>query len=172
MISLIVAMTPERVIGKDGELPWRLPADMRHFRSVTIGHPVIMGRKTYESIGKPLARRLNIVLTRDGEFTALGCTVVCSPDEAIRRAVRTTDMSIDPKEIMIIGGASVYEAFLHRVRRMYVTYVEAHIDGDTRFPNVDFADWNEVRREEHRADKDNPYDHRFIVYERIARRPA
>lgn len=172
MISLIVAMTPERVIGKDGGLPWHLPADLRHFRNVTMGHPVIMGRKTYESIGKPLERRLNIVLTRDPQFRALGCTVVRSPDEAIRRAVRTHDMSIDPKEIVVIGGASVYEAFLPRVRRMYITFVETHLEGEARFPEVDFGSWREVRRDEHRADDHNPYDHRFVVYERAPGRAA
>jgi len=103
---------------------------------------------------------------------APGCTVVHTPDEAIRRAVRTTDMSIDPKEIMIIGGASVYEAFLHRVRRMYITFVQADVAGDTRFQDVDFDDWNDVRRDAHRADERNPYDHQFVVYERAGRRTA
>ena len=159
-------MTPERVIGKDGQLPWRLPADLRHFRAVTMGHPIIMGRKTYESIGKPLEDRLNIVLSRDRDFSARGCLVAGSPNEAIRRAVRTTDMSIDPKEVMIIGGASVYEAFLERVRRLYVTFVRAEIQGDTYFPELDFDVWREMRREEHRADEEHPYAYESFVYER------
>ena len=168
MISIVVAMTPERVIGRDGKLPWRLPADLRHFRAITMGHPVIMGRRTHASIGKPLEGRLNIVLTRDPHFRACGCTVVASPDEAVRCAVRTTDMSIDPKEVMVIGGAAVYEALLPRVRRMYVTIVHAQLDGDTRFPAVDLSAWSEVGRNEHRADERNPYDYAFYVYERDA----
>jgi dihydrofolate reductase len=166
LISIIVAMTPDRVIGKDGQLPWRLPADMRHFRSVTMGHPVIMGRRTFDSIGKPLEGRLNIVLSRDTAFAPQGCTVVRSPDEAVRCAVGTSDMSIDPKEVLIIGGAAVYEVFLARAGRLYVTFVHADIAGDRHFPKLDFDAWHEVRSEPHRADERNPHDHRFVVYER------
>lgn len=168
MLSIIVAMTPERVIGRDGDLPWRLPADLRHFRDVTMGHPIIMGRKTFESIGKALDGRLSIVLTRDTHFEAAGCTVARSPDEALRYAVRTSNLAIDPKEIFIIGGASVYEAFLPRATRLYVTLVHAAIQGDTHFPEVDLGEWLQVSRDEHRADERNAHDYGFYVYERAA----
>ncbi len=167
MISIVVAMNADRVIGKDGQLPWHLPADMRHFRTVTMGHPVIMGRKTYASIGKPLEGRLNIVLTRDASLRAPGCVLVDTPDAALRRARSTTDMAIDPKEVMVIGGAAVYEAFLPRAGRMYVTFVYTdEIAGDTWFPEVDFDAWRMTHREDHRADDRNPYDYAFVVYER------
>lgn len=170
MVSVIVAMTPRRVIGDRGRLPWRLPADLRHFRKVTMGHPVIMGRKTFESIGKPLDGRFNIVLSRNTAFMAPGCMVVRSPDEAIRCAAGETNVAIDPHEVLVIGGAAVYEAFLSRTERAYVTFVDAEVEGDAHFPEVDFAAWREVRNEAHRADARNPHDYRFVVYERRIRR--
>ena len=158
-------MTPERVIGKNGGLPWKLPADLRSFRKRTMGHPVIMGRKTFESIGKPLDGRLNIVLSLSNDYVAEGCLVVRSPEEALRRAVRASDLSIDPKEIMVIGGAAVFEAFLPRAGRLYVTWVHASIDGDTFFPPTDWSLWQEVERADHRADERNPHDYSFVVLE-------
>jgi len=176
-IALVVAMTPDRVIGKDGRLPWRLPADLRRFRELTLGHAVIMGRKTHESIGAPLAGRTHIVVTRRRDYAASGCLVAHSPAEALElargaaaaaaRAGAATgagDASAD--EILVIGGAEIYAAFLPRAQRLYVTFVHAQIAGDTWFPRIDPAEWIEVRREDHAADARNPYACSFAVFER------
>ena len=187
-ISLIVAMTSDRVIGKDGGLPWRLPADLKYFRDTTLGHVVVMGRKTYESVGKPLPGRTNIVVTRAPHFAAPGCHVVPSPTEALRVARRclqeaaaagtergaaatrdcclqaTGDSAI--QEIMILGGAEIYRAFLPRADRLYMTLVHADVAGDTYFPEFDWNDWREAKRSEHSADARNPYAYTFVVLER------
>ncbi|MFQ5601388.1 MAG: dihydrofolate reductase [Candidatus Krumholzibacteriia bacterium] len=166
-ISLVVAMTPEHVIGKAGGLPWRLPADLRHFRKITMGRPVVMGRKTYESIGKPLEGRTNIVLTRQEGFEAPGCLVARSPQEALRRALESAAEA--PDEVMVIGGGSVYAAFLPLAQRMYVTLVQDRIGGDTWFPDCDFEEWLEVERVDLLPDAKNPHAYSFTVLER---RPA
>ncbi len=159
MISLIVAASENNVIGKDGELPWRLPDDLKHFKSVTMGKPVVMGRKTWESIGKPLPGRQNVVITRQRDYEAEGCDVVAYPAAALQ-ATRTAD------EVMIIGGSHVYGQFLRRANRVYLTRVHATVDGDAYFPVLD-DDWRLVSTEEHAADDRNEYAFTFQRWERL-----
>lgn len=159
IISLIAAMGKNRTIGKNNSLPWNLPADMKYFRDKTRGKPVIMGRKTYESIGKPLPKRLNIIITRDENYKAEGCVVVHTADEAIIAAGNV-------KEVMVIGGSQIYKEFLPRANRMYLTKIDAEFEGDTYFPEFTTEEWKEISYEEHERDAENPYDYRFVVLER------
>ena len=165
-IALVVAMTPERVIGKDGRLPWRLPADLRHFRRLTLAHAVIMGRKTYESIGAPLEGRRNIIVTSRRDYVAAGCFVAHSPEEALELARADAGSDARAAEVMVIGGATIYAAFLPRAERLYVTFVQARIAGDTWFPSLDLGGWQEVQHEDHPADERNPHAYTFAVFER------
>jgi len=164
MISLVVAISKNRVIGDSNTLLWKneLPADMKHFKEITLGHPVIMGRKTYESIGKPLNDRINIVLTRDRNFNAEGCIVVHSTGDAIKIASR------DGEEIMVIGGGDIYRQFLPDASKMYLTLVRASFTGDTFFPEYNKAEWKEVAdsREDFEPDDENKYSYTFIELER------
>lgn len=159
MISLIVAMDQNRVIGSHGELPWRLPADMRYFKSVTMGKPVIMGRKTYETIGKPLHGRKNIVMTRAKDYDAPGCTVVHSGEAAL-------DAAMDAPEVMIIGGAEIYRHFLPQADRLFVTQIEASFEGETLFPPIAQDQWRTVWEEHHAANEGHPYSFRFVILKR------
>ena len=159
IISIIAAMGRNRVIGKDNELPWKLPADMKRFRALTLNKPVIMGRKTFESIGHPLSERINIILTKDRNYKAPGCIVVHSIDEALRAAR-------DAKEVMVIGGSSIYQQFLFHADRMYLTFIDEDFDGDAFFPRFNEAEWIEVKRENHEPDEENPYRYSFIMLER------
>lgn len=139
-LALIVAMAHNGVIGKSGALPWHIPEDLKHFRRVTTGHAIIMGRTTHVSIGKPLPNRRNIVVSRSASFAAEGCEVAHTLDEAIALARQT-----DPEPV-IIGGAAVYEEALPFVTRMYLTEVQRDVDGDVRFPDFDRSAWREVER--------------------------
>lgn len=159
MISLIVAMDRNRLIGRGNALPWHLPADLQHFRSVTMGKPIIMGRRTYESIGRPLPGRLNVIISRNAAFDAPGCTVVDSLDAALTAAGTVA-------EIMIIGGAQLYAAALPHAQRIYLTRIDADFDGDAWFPGLDPTVWREHQREEHRPDERNPHPYSFFVLER------
>lgn len=160
MISLIWAMDEERVIGIENRLPWKLSSDMKWFREKTMGKPILMGRKTFESFGaKPLPGRINIVLSRDESFHAEGITVVRSIEEAL-------DAAADAEEVMVIGGASFYEQMLPRADRLYLTLVHTKVKGDTWFPQVDFSQWREVYREDHEADEKNQYPFSFLIYEK------
>ena len=158
MISLIWAMDANRLIGKGNALPWRLPADMGWFKQQTMGKPILMGRKTYESIGKPLPGRLNLVLTRQ-DMSIDGCTVVHSLQEALQ-------VVGDGCELMVIGGAEVYAKALPMASRLYVTEIEATFDGDAWFPVFDTAGWRETLCEDHAPDEKNLYSYRFRVMER------
>ncbi len=159
MISLIAAMGRNRVIGQHNTLPWRLPADMRHFRRVTMGKPVLMGRKTFESLGKPLAGRANIIITRDPAYTAPGCRVVHSVDEALAAASGND-------EIMVLGGADIFAQFMPHAARLYLTCVHGDFDGDAFFPPFDTDAWVETGRTEHAADAENPHACSFLTLER------
>ena len=159
IISLIAAMGKNRTIGKNNSLPWTLPADMQYFRDKTRGKPVIMGRKTYESIGKPLPKRLNIIVTHDNEYKAEGCAVVHSADEALKAAGNV-------EEVMVIGGSQIYKEFLPKVNRMYLTLIDAEFEGDTYFPEYKIEEWKETSYEEHERDAKNQYDYRFVVLDR------
>jgi len=161
LVSLIAALTDDYVIGIENRLPWKLPADMRWFRSHTLGKTVIMGRKTFESLGcRPLRERRNVVVTSDPDFTAEGAEVVHDIDAALAA------VGSDEDELMVIGGASFYEQMLPRAGRLYLTYVHADIAGDAWFPRFDPARWEEVRREDHAADDKNPYPYSFVILER------
>jgi len=160
IISLIWAMADNRVIGIENCLPWKLPADMKWFRKQTMGKPILMGRKTFESFGaKPLPGRTNIIITRDQAYTAEGVVVVHSIDEALKAAG-------DVEEVMVIGGASFYEQMLAKADRLYVTLVHGSFEGDAWFPEVDFSSWREVERHEHEPDEKNEYACSFVVYGR------
>ncbi len=158
-ISLIVAVSTNNVIGVRGEMPWHISEDLRRFRELTTGKPVVMGRKTFDSIGRPLPERRNIVITRDPNFTAPGCDIVASPDVAI-------ELVGELAEIMVIGGSQIYAAFLPRARRIYLTRVNAHIDGDTYFPALDESEWNLVCCEEHAANEARQHGFAFMTYDR------
>ena len=161
LISIIVAMDEGRVIGAEGGMPWHLPADLKFFKSVTMGKPIIMGRSTWESIGKALPGRTNIVITRNTRFQAEGCRLAHSVDEALAIAKEES-----AEEVMIIGGGGIYEQTLDRVDRLYMTRIAAHLVGDTHFPVINPEEWQEVSRQEHKADGGNPFDLTFIVLER------
>lgn len=155
-------MAENRVIGRDGDLPWRLPADLAHFKRLTVGKPVVMGRKVYDSIGKPLSDRTNIVLTRNLDFQAPGCVVVHSPAQALEAAG-------DAPEIMVIGGEEIYKLYLAQLERVELTLVHAQIEGDTFFPELP-GNWTETARRERAADTRNPYDLSFLTLGRSVQR--
>jgi dihydrofolate reductase len=158
-ISLIVATDENGIIGRDGHMPWHIPADLQYFRQVTWGKSVIMGRKTRESVGRPLPGRQNIVMSTDPGFYAEGCETATSPESALEKATH--------REIMIIGGALIYPLFLPMARHFYLTLVHAAFAGDTRFPAWQPQDWQEVART--RVDKDpvSGLSYSFIRFERI-----
>jgi dihydrofolate reductase len=157
-ISIIVAMSLNRVIGRDNRLPWKLPADLRRFKRLTMGHCLIMGRKTYESIGRPLPGRTVIVLTRQPDYAPPGVLVAHTLDEAL--ALASGD------EIFVAGGAEIYRQTLPLADRLYLTLIEREIAGDAYFPPLNEADWQLISQEHYDADEANPYPHRFFVYER------
>lgn len=159
IISLIAAMSANRVIGNAGEIPWNMPADMKHFRDVTRDKPVIMGRKTFESIGHALPDRLNIVMTRDRTFHAEDCRIASSRAEAIALAGNAD-------EIMVIGGEVIYKEFLSLAHRIYLTIIDVELEGDAFFPEINSAEWQETSREEHQRDEKNPYAYTFITLEK------
>jgi dihydrofolate reductase len=152
-------MARHGVIGKDNTLPWRLPADLRYFRQLTTGHHIILGRRNYEDIGKPLPGRINIVVTHQKAYTAPGCIVVNSIEQAL--AAASTD-----DEIFIIGGADIYRQTLSVADRLYITEIDADIEGDTYFPQFARNQWREVHREGHAQDAQNPYPYSFVRLER------
>ncbi len=162
IISLIAAMDRRRLIGVENRLPWYLPADLRHFKRVTMGKPILMGRKTYESIGRPLPGRHNIVVTRDRAFSAEGCTVVPSVDKALAAAGPSP-------ELVVVGGASFYAQLIHSAERMYLTLIDAEFEGDTFFPTYQSTDWREVSRDDFQPDEENIYPYSFVVLERVKR---
>lgn len=159
IISIIAAMGRNRVIGIKNALPWKLPADMTHFRQLTIGKPVIMGQKTFETIGKSLPGRTNIILTFDKNFTPFGCQIAHSVEEAL-------EIARDFKEVMVCGGASVYKQFLPIADRLYLTLIEGDFEGDAFFPEFNWNDWEEIERIENKPDKDNVYQYTFLTLQR------
>jgi dihydrofolate reductase len=163
-IALIWAMARNRVIGRHNTLPWHLPVDMKHFRELTSGHPVLMGRKTFESLGRPLPNRANIVITGDCLYAPQGVHVAHSLDEALVLAATLIPPS-DPM-VFVIGGANLYAQMLPRADRLYMTLVEAEIDGDAWFPDFDLEAWCETHRDAHPADDKNPYPCVFLTLER------
>ena len=162
---MIVAQAQNRVIGRQNKLPWYLPGDLKYFKQVTMGKPVIMGRKTYESIGKPLPGRLNIVITRDVAYQLDSAKVVNSLADAIELA--DSQAYIDgAEEAMVIGGEQIYAQALPLIERLYVTQVHAEVEGDAFFPELVLSEWAELGREDFKAEGPNPYDYSFVVYQR------
>lgn len=170
-VSLIVAMANDRVIGVDNTLPWRLSADLKRFKAITMGKPIIMGRKTWESIGRPLPGRLNIVVSRNADYLADGAQVVNSLDAALALA-----NAEDSEEIMIMGGANLYEQALPKVDTMYLTLIDLDVDGDAWFPAYDDTQWQMIAEESHHQpalldDNDQQvqaaFDYRFVDLQRV-----
>ncbi|MDO6565799.1 type 3 dihydrofolate reductase [Alteromonas sp. 1_MG-2023] len=157
---MIAAMANKRIIGADNDMPWHLPADLKHFKKVTMGKPVIMGRKTYESIGRALPGRPNIVITTNSDYSLPDANVVASPESAIKYA-SALDNQTD--EVMIIGGGTIYQAFLDKADTLHLTYIDLAVEGDTQFPDYEAqGNWKEISREAHSADEKNPHNYTFV----------
>ena len=162
MLSLIVAVAGEqRVIGRDGQMPWHLPADLAWFKRNTLGKPIIMGRKTWDSIGRALPGRRNLVISRDPRFVPVGAERMDSPEAALACVA-------DVPEVMVIGGAQIYTHFLPQAQRLYLTLIKESLSGDTFFPDYTSYQWRELARTEHAADANNPYPHDFLILERLS----
>ena len=162
ILSLIVAASENNVIGKDGGLPWKLPAEMQHFKQTTMGKPVIMGRKTYASIGRPLPKRRNIIVSRNKDLRIAGCDTVTSIADAMALAL------IDrAQEAFVIGGAEIYALALPLAKRLYLTVVHTTVEGGTAFlPEINMSEWREVSSEEHPVDEENSIAFTIMVFER------
>jgi dihydrofolate reductase len=159
VLSMIVAMANNNIIGRNNDMPWHLPADLAYFKKITLGKPIIMGRKTFESIGRPLPGRRNIVISRDDHYQAAGIDVVNSVEQALA-LVDGND------EIMVIGGGAIYRHCLAKAERLYVTHIDANIEGDTQFPDFYDGTWLKVNSERRLSDDKNIYSLDFCVYER------
>jgi dihydrofolate reductase len=158
-ISIIVAASRNHVIGKDNQLIWRLSADLKRFKALTTGHTIIMGRKTFESIGKPLPNRHSVIITRQEEYKVEGCTVVHSLEEALEAAKKE-------EKVFIIGGGSIYKEAIDKADSLYLTLVHHNFEGDTFFPEVNAKEWISVAREDCLPDEKNQYPYSFIDYKR------
>lgn len=159
IISGIVAVSENRVIGKNNQLPWNLPADLQHFKNVTMGKPILMGRKTFESIGKVLPGRCNVIISSDESYSAPGCVIANS----IATALSAVEYS---SEVFVIGGATLFEVMLPEIQRLYLTLIHHQFEGDVYFPEIDWSEWNEIEREDHKSDKENPYSYSFLTLHR------
>jgi dihydrofolate reductase len=160
-ISLVVAAATNNAIGKDGKMPWHLPNDMKHFKNITWGMPVVMGRKTFDSLGKPLAGRKNIVITRQSGWKAEGVIPVKTIEDAFFVAQQA-----DANEVMVIGGGEIYKTLFDRAKRIYLTRVEAEPEADTFFPVIQQEQWHLMSQQNHEADEKNAYNYSFQVWER------
>ena len=162
---MIAAIDKNRLIGNGPHIPWQLPADLQHFREMTIGKPVVMGRKTFETLPRPLAKRQNIILTRNRDYKApKGCIVTHSVEDVIKTAEALSENN--GSELMICGGAPIYVAFLPHASRLYLTQIHATFEGDVYFPAFDWNEWKEVKRIDCEADEKNPYSYSFLFLER------
>lgn len=159
MISMMVAIGKNRVIGRNNKLPWHLPADLAYFKKTTTGHTVIMGRKTFESIGKPLPNRRNVVITRNKDYKAEEC-IVCHTIEEAQRLCSN-------EEAFVIGGADIFSEFLPFADRLYITFIEEAFEGDIFFPEIDYSDWVLVSKVLGERNERNPYSYYFAVYDRV-----
>ncbi|PRY12699.1 dihydrofolate reductase [Pontibacter ummariensis] len=160
MVSIVVAAAENNAIGKNNDLIWYLPADLKHFKRLTMGHPILMGRKTYESIGKPLPGRTSIIITSQEDYKATGCIVVHSVEEAIQKG-----KALD-EDICIIGGANIYKQSLHLADTVYLTRVHGIFEGDVFFPDLKDQDWKVVEQEHHEPDDKNKYSYTFLTLKR------
>lgn len=161
MISLLFAMDKNRVIGKDNDLPWRLPNDLKFFKELTIGNNVIMGRKTYDSMNGPLKNRENIIVTRDKNYEVAGCKIIHSIDDIL-----SINEKEPTKEWFVIGGEEIFKQILPYADKIYMTYIDHSFEGDTYFPEWDESEWEEISKTKGKKDDKNPYDYYFIEYER------
>jgi dihydrofolate reductase len=159
MISMIFAIGKNNALGYKNKMPWHLPADLAYFKKITLGQPVIMGRKTFESLGKPLPGRTNIVITRNKDFSHEGCIVIDS--------INMAKELVKDKEAFIIGGAEIYKAFLPIADKMYITEIDSEFEADVFFPEIDYSKWKLVSNEPGITDERNPYNFKFLVYQRI-----
>ncbi|ARD43677.1 type 3 dihydrofolate reductase [Colwellia sp. PAMC 21821] len=159
ILSMIVAHANNRVIGKNNDMPWHLPADLSYFKKTTLGKPIIMGRKTFQSIGRPLPGRKNIVISRDESYQVEGVEVVNSVEAALA-------LVVDSEEVMVIGGGAIYQHCLAAAQRLYITHIDADIDGDTYFPDYDLSMWKKVASDIRPSDEKNQYQLDFSVYEK------
>lgn len=161
MISMIAAKAENNVIGNKNTIPWHMPADFKYFKETTLGKTIVMGLNTFNSIGgKPLPNRKHIILNNDPNYVPpADCVVAHSIEEVL-------ELGKDVPELMICGGASVYKQFLPLAQKLYLTYVHANPEGDTYFPEVNLAEWNEISRQDHKADEKNKYDYSFVILER------
>ncbi|TWI60090.1 dihydrofolate reductase [Halalkalibacter nanhaiisediminis] len=160
MMSFIVAMDKNRVIGKDNQLPWHLPSDLAYFKKITSKNTIIMGRKTFESIGRPLPKRRNIILTRNQDFQAEGCEVIHDTQAVV-------ELCKQENECFVIGGSELFSLFFEDVDRLYITYINEEFPGDTYFPEMKESEWQLLSAEQGTVDEKNHYRHEFRVYERI-----
>ncbi|MDU0201747.1 dihydrofolate reductase [Paenibacillus sp. MAH-36] len=158
-IYLIAAMDKNRVIGKDNDIPWRIPNDWRYVNKITKGHTIVLGRRNFESIGKVLPDRRNIILSRDTELNIEGCEMAHSIQEVF-------DLCQNEEKIFIFGGEQIYKLFMPYVKKMYVTKIHHEFEGDTYFPEIDFSEWKEISVEKGITDSKNPYTYFFHIYER------
>lgn len=159
-ISLIVAMSSNRVIGRDNKMPWHLSADLKHFRKITMNSPILMGRKTFESIGKPLDGRTNLILSKNTNYQAEGCFVFHSLQDALEKAAHYGN------ELFVIGGATLYEMALPFAKRLYLTDIQAEFEGDTFFPEFNMDEWNEITCEQIHHDEKVTFSYRFLTLEK------
>jgi dihydrofolate reductase len=159
IVSFIVATDENNLIGKNNQLPWHLPADLQYFKKITTGHYIIMGRKTFESIGRPLPNRTTVIITQQPDYKSEGCIVVNSIEEAL-------EASKNEGEVFIIGGAEIFKTALHKADRLYLTRIHHNFDGDVYLPQLNLENWKEVKREDHPPDEKNHYPYSFIILEK------
>jgi dihydrofolate reductase len=157
-VSIVVAIAENYAIGKNNQLLWHMPADLKHFKNITSGHTVIMGRKTYDSVGKPLPNRRNIIVTRQ-DIKIEGCEVVKSIEDALA-------LCASEDEVFIVGGAEIYKLAMSKTDRIYLTIIHHSFDADTLFPEIDYMEWKETAREDHQPDERNKFPYSFITLER------
>jgi dihydrofolate reductase len=168
-IAIVVAFANNQVIGKDNKLLWHLPADMRFFKNLTSGHIIIMGRKTYDSIGKPLPNRENIVISRDEKLSIEGCIVVNSLEKAIEKAKEINESlsKENKKTAFVIGGEQIYKLAIGLAHKLYITKIKANFEGDAFFPKFDFDNWEITEKIDHKKDEKNQFDYHFLTYQAI-----
>ncbi len=159
MISFVVAIGQNNVMGKDNAIPWHIPADLKFFKKVTMGHPIVMGRKTYDSIGKPLPGRENIIMTRNQHYAQEGCTIIHTVEELLKLEEKN-------EEVCVIGGAEIFKITFPHADRLYLTKINHEFEGDTFFPDFDESEWKIISEEKGPKDEKNPYDYTFFIYER------
>ena len=167
LLSIIVAQSENRIIGRGNKLPWYLPEDLKYFKRITQGKPIVMGRKTFESIGHPLPGRTNIVISRNPDYQKLGVHVVASLDQALELAEQQALID-GSEEMLVIGGAEIYKQAMQQADRLYVTQVHATIEGDASFPEIDKSLWQLLGQEDFFANGPNPFDYSFMVYQRLS----